>query len=129
MDVRWQQRFENYSKSLRNLERALALESPDIVQRAGLIQFFETVFELSWKVMKDYLEDGGYQDIRSPREAIKKFFEIGMIEEGSAWLKGLEDRNLTAHTYNEATAEKVVHLIRGTYYPLFRHLEERLKSV
>lgn len=58
MDVRWRQRFENYSKSLRNLESALAIESPDIVQRAGMILFFETVFELSWKVMKDYLEEG-----------------------------------------------------------------------
>lgn len=52
-----------------------------------------------------------------------------MVEEGNTWLKGLEDRNLTAHTYNESTAEKVALLIRETYYPLFQALEKRLESL
>lgn len=72
--------------------------------------------------MKDYLEDQGFLDIRSPRDAVKKSFEIGIISDGSQWLQGLEDRNLTAHTYNEATAQQVDTMIRETYYVLFKNL-------
>lgn len=58
-DIRWQQRFQNFEKALRGLEEALAIEQPDVVQRAGLIQFFEITFELAWKLLKDYLEAEG----------------------------------------------------------------------
>lgn len=123
-DIRWRQRYQNFAKSLELLGSALQLPQPDVVQRAGIIQFFETTFELSWKLMKDYLEDQGYIDIRSPRDAVKRFFETGLIPEAADWLKGLEDRNLTSHTYNEATAREVENLIRQTYYPLFQQLNQ-----
>lgn len=51
--------------------------------------------------MKDYLEDQGFIDIKSPREAIKKAFEASLITDGHNWLKALEDRNLTSHIYDE----------------------------
>ncbi|MBF9018007.1 MULTISPECIES: nucleotidyltransferase substrate binding protein [unclassified Oceanispirochaeta] len=122
-DIRWQQRLENFSKSLRLLEKGINQSQLDELQRAGLVQFFEMAFELSWKMMKDYLQSQGFQDIRSPRDAIKKTFEIGLLSDGKIWLKGLEDRNLTAHTYNEKTAEEVDLLIRDVYYPRFIELE------
>ena len=128
-DVRWKQRFQNFEKSLILLEGALALESPDIYQRAGLIQFFETTFELSWKLMKDYLEAEGFAEVSSPRSAIKKAFETGVIEEGHVWMELLLDRNLTAHTYNEDTVDKVERLIEQKYYPVIRKLYEALKRV
>lgn len=128
-DIRWKQRFQNFEKSLMLLEGALALESPDIYQKAGLIQFFETTFELSWKLMKDYLEAEGFAEVSSPRAAIKKAFETGLIEEGHVWMELLLDRNLTAHTYNEDTADKVERLIEQKYYPVIRKLYEALKQV
>ena len=126
-DVRWKQRFQNFEKSLMLLEGALRLESPDIYQKAGLIQFFETTFELSWKLMKDYLESEGFAEVSSPRAAIKKAFETGLIEEGHVWMELLLGRNLTAHTYNEDTADKVERLIRQKYCPVIRKLHEALK--
>lgn len=45
-DIRWKQRFQNFSKSLQYLEQALSIPQPDIIQKAGLIQFFEMSFEL-----------------------------------------------------------------------------------
>jgi nucleotidyltransferase substrate binding protein (TIGR01987 family) len=128
-DIRWKQRFQNFEKSLMLLEGALALESPDIYQRAGLIQFFETTFELSWKLMKDYLEAEGFSGVSSPRAAIKKAFETDLIEEGHVWMELLLDRNLTAHTYNEDTADRVEKLIKKKYYPVIRKLYEALKQV
>ncbi|MBV5327462.1 MAG: nucleotidyltransferase substrate binding protein [Chlorobium sp.] len=121
-DVRWLQRLDNLKKALDNLEVALAIQEADMVQRAGMVQFFEICFELSWNVLKDYLEAQGFVNITSPRGSIKKAFEIGLITDGSAWLKGLEDRSLTSHIYNETIARQVEELIRNRYAPLIRVL-------
>ena len=120
--VRWKQRFINFSKSMNYLEQALTIQSPDIVQKAGIIQFFEMSFELSWKVLKDYLEEQGFEDVRSPRAAIKQAFEIGIIENGHGWLELLQDRNLTAHTYDEEKANEMEQLIHKNYFPLLKKL-------
>ncbi|GAB3332438.1 nucleotidyltransferase substrate binding protein [Larkinella ripae] len=121
-DVRWKQRFQNLKKSLTHLEAALAIEEPDFLQKAGIIQLFEMSFELSWNVMKDYLEEQGFIDVKSPRSALKKGFEIGLIADGHSWMELLIDRNLTAHTYDEAKATEVEHLIHHKYFPLLKEL-------
>lgn len=127
-DIRWKQRFQNFEKSLHYLENAMNIMNPDIIQRAGLIQFFEMSFELAWNTMKDYLEGQGFLDVKSPRAAIKKAFETGLITDGHLWLKALEDQNLTSHTYDENTANQVVELIRNSYYPLLAVLDNELKG-
>ena len=78
---------------------------------------------------KDYLEAQGFGDLKSPRATLKKAFEIGIIEDGSLWLKGLEDRNLTFHIYNEQIAREVEALIRNIYAPLFHSLADRMKTL
>ncbi len=64
-DVRWKQRFQNFERALKYLEQALNISQPDIIQKAGLIHFFEMSFELAWNVIKDYLEEG-FIEIKSP---------------------------------------------------------------
>jgi nucleotidyltransferase substrate binding protein (TIGR01987 family) len=127
-DIRWKQRFQNYEKSLNYLEDALAINMPDIIQKAGIIQFFEMTFELAWNTMKDYLEEEGFLNLSSPRDAIKKAFEIELITDGHAWLKALEDRNLTSHTYDEETATEVENLIRNNYYHLLKKFSVAMKQ-
>lgn len=127
-NIRWKQRFENFTKSFDYLKKALQIDDPDFTQRAGIIQFFEMSFELAWKTMKDYLEDQGFIEVKSPREAIKKSFEIGLISEGELWLKALADRNLTTHTYDEETALELDNLIRNAYVLLLIELEETFKT-
>jgi nucleotidyltransferase substrate binding protein (TIGR01987 family) len=85
-------------------------------------------FELAWNTLKDYLEEEGFIEIKSPRAAIKKAFESGLITDGHTWLKALEDRNLTSHTYDENTANQVVDLIKKSYYPLLTSLYNELKG-
>ena len=120
-DVRWKQRFQNFDRACALLERTAA--NPDLseAERGGLIQFFEMAFELSWKLLKDYLTTEGYE-ITSPREAIKQAFQSQLIREGEVWLIALEDRNLTTHTYDEATALRVEKKIREDYFPLLQSL-------
>ena len=121
-DIRWKQRFQNFEKSLHYLEDALNIKQPDMIQRAGIIQFFEMSFELAWNMLKDYLEEQGFIDVLTPRSALKKSLEIRLIQNGSEWMKLLEDRNLTSHTYDEATALEVETLIRQNYYPMLKKL-------
>ncbi|MDD3324328.1 MAG: nucleotidyltransferase substrate binding protein [Sulfurospirillaceae bacterium] len=52
-DIRYKQRFENFEKSFLLFKNALDIETPSIVEKAGVIQFFETTFELAWKLMKE----------------------------------------------------------------------------
>jgi nucleotidyltransferase substrate binding protein (TIGR01987 family) len=121
-DVRWKQRFRNFQKSLLYLQEALQIENPDVIQRAGIIQFFEMTFELARNTLKDYLQAQGFNEIKSPRSAIKKGFEIDLITDGEGWLKLLEDRNLTAHAYDEVMAKEIEKLIRKKYFPLIKEL-------
>ncbi|MCD4831559.1 MAG: nucleotidyltransferase substrate binding protein [Anaerohalosphaeraceae bacterium] len=120
-DIRWKQRFENFQRAYKLLEQALNIKVPSQVERAGMIQFFEMTFELSWKMMKDYLESEGFV-VNSPKEAIKQAFRADVIKDGQGWIDILAGRNLTVHTYGEKTAVSVESSIRETYYPLLKDL-------
>ena len=123
-DIRWKQRFQNFSKALDYLDTALKIENPDIIQKAGTIQFFEMSFELSWNLVKDYLEEQGFVDVKSPRTALKKAFEIGIIENGHDWMDLIIDRNLIAHTYDEQKATEMKLLILNKYFPILKALHQ-----
>ncbi len=127
-DIRWIQRFRNFTKSMRYLEQALQIDHPDIVQKAGIIQFFEMSFELAWNMMKDYLEEQGFVDVKSPRSALKKAFELNILENGHDWMDLLQDRNLTVHTYDEQKATDLEQLIQNKYFPLLKALQSSFKQ-
>jgi len=58
------------------------------LEKQGLIQAFEYVFELAWNLIRDYLLYQGHTDIKGSRDAIKTAFKYGLIEEGEyplAW--------------------------------------------
>lgn len=120
-DIRYIQRFENYQKSFLLLKEALSINNPSIVEKGGVIQFFEVSFELSWKLMKDYLEYQGYE-VSSPRESIKRSFGINLIENGTLWLDALMDRNLTTHIYDEEIAQRIYNKIKNEYFVLLESL-------
>jgi len=124
-DIRWRQRFVNFEKSYRLLNQYIHQPIETELEKAGIIQFFEVAFELSWKLMKDYLE-AQELSVRSPRETIKQAYQIGLIDDGHIWINALADRNLTVHTYDEKMAEKMVKDIVQVYYPELKKLYDKL---
>ncbi|KIO61939.1 hypothetical protein B4065_3438 [Caldibacillus thermoamylovorans] len=124
-DIRPQQRFDNFKKSYQLLEKYSSLELTSEIEKAGLIQFFETTFDLALKVLKDYLEAQGYI-VKSPRESIKQAYQMEVIDDGHVWIEALSSRNLTTHTYDEQFTEKFVQDIQQVYFPLFKSLYEKL---
>src|SRR3989338_547549 len=126
-DIRWKQRFSNYDKAFNELSAAVARGSYDKLSQAGLIQMFELVFDLAWKTLKDKLEYEGLK-ASSPRETIKIAFQNGAIQNGELWIEALDNRNLLAHTYDEAKSNEARDLIRGKYFTLLRDLHQYLKK-
>ena len=126
-DTRWLQRYPNFEKTFLLLGEALRVENPSVLERAGLIQFFEMTFELSWKLLKDYERLEGI-DAKSPREVIKQAQMLGLISEGHAWIDALGDRNLMTHTYKEEIAQKVEQSIRDRYYSPIETLYKTFKE-
>jgi len=122
-DIRWRQRFQNFQSAFRLLEEAISIDGPSEVERAGLIQFFEMTFELSWKLLKDYMEEKGFT-VKTPRQVIKQAFQSEFITDGHVWIDALADRNLTVHIYQEETARKVEQKIRQKYFPILRDLNK-----
>ena len=126
-EIRWKYRFDNFSKSFKVLKRSLEIEKPSEVERGGVIQFYEMSFELAWKMIKDYLQEEGF-DVKSPRTAIKQGIQIELLDDPHKWMDALEDRNLTAHTYDEETAKRVYDSIKNNYYPILKQLYDRLEA-
>lgn len=126
-EIRWRQRFENFDRSYQLLARTVGIANPSEAERGGLIQFFETAFELAWKTLKDYLESEGF-DTKTPRDTLKQAFQIGLLADGGIWIKMLDDRNLMAHTYDDEESRKVERLIRQDYFPQLQSLYSTPKS-
>jgi nucleotidyltransferase substrate binding protein (TIGR01987 family) len=67
-------------------------------------------------------------DVKSPRTALKKAFEIGIIEKGHDWMDLLLDRNLTAHMYDEQKATEMELLILNKYLPILKSLHQHFNE-
>ncbi|MBD3750002.1 MAG: nucleotidyltransferase substrate binding protein [Sphingobacteriales bacterium] len=128
-DIRWQQRFKNYQKALRQLEKFLKVAQLNEMEEQGLIQAFEYTYELAWNVIKDYLAFQGITDVIGSRDAFRIAFNRGLIVEGEVWMSMIESRIKSAHTYNEEIVKEILKEIREKYFAQFILLETKLKSL
>lgn len=118
-DIRWKQRFENFSRAFMLLREAVEMdfEKMDNMQKESFVQRFEFTFELAWKTLKDVMEyDGIIFETVSPKHVIRDAFQYKYINNIEIWLKMVDDRNLMSHTYNYATFETVLLEIKKSYY-------------
>jgi nucleotidyltransferase substrate binding protein (TIGR01987 family) len=129
-DIRWKQRFENFSKACVLLSEIneYNIESTPAIIREGFIQRFEITFELAWKTVKDYLEYLGHDVQPSPRPVIKEAFSAGIIESGQVFINMLEARNAMSHQYRESKFRKIFLDIKSEFYPAFEELRIYLNN-
>jgi nucleotidyltransferase substrate binding protein (TIGR01987 family) len=69
--------------------------------------------------LKDFLEARGTVKIYGSRDTTREAFAADLIVNGEAWMKMLEHRNETSHTYNEAIANAIVEAILTRYVAEF----------
>lgn len=132
IDIRWQQRFSNYTKALEQLTDAVNLSRTrelSKLEKQGLIQAFEYTHELAWKVLKDFLENRGKSDLYGSKDVTREAFRLGIIDNGEAWMSMISSRNLTSHTYNEKTTEEIVTFVLNSYIDQFLKLMDKLNSI
>lgn len=121
-DIRWKQRFHNYSNALQTLTEAVELGQVrpfSKLEKQGLIHVFEFTHELGWNVLKDYLESKGFTGLIGSRDATRTAFKNALIADGEAWMDMIKARNLTSHTYNLDVAESITQDILQRFYPAF----------
>lgn len=128
-------KIEQLEKAFENLKiiiDAYEKEEDRIIKdglRDSIIQRFEFATELSWKLMKKYLDENLVLEVYSPRSVIKESYKQDLIENGELWLDILEDRNLTSHTYDENTANRIKDNIVNKYVLEFEKFIKRIKEV
>lgn len=126
-DIRWKQRFQNFDRAFVLLREALegTPEALSPLEKEGVIQRFEYTFELAWKTLKDYLEEGGLViSPVTPRQVIKDAFAAKVISDGDVWIKMLDNRNLLSHTYDFSVFEQAVKAIAEHYLPAMGKLHK-----
>lgn len=129
-DIRWKQRFDNLQRAYQRLRWALEIHQQDPdndLIRMAVIKAYEFTFELSWKTLKDFLAYNGI-DAKLPREVLKQAFATGLVIDGQLWIDMLEERNLMAHTYDDATARKAVDQIQERYLGGLQQLHDMLTT-
>ncbi len=130
-DIRWQQRFDNFKNALKQLsfavEESQKRELNDL-EKQGLIQAFEFTHELSWNLLKDYIENKGATDLIGSKDTTRQAFKVGLIIDGESWMSMIKSRNLSSHTYNQEIAIRVINDIIHKYFLCFKDLEKKMSS-
>jgi nucleotidyltransferase substrate binding protein (TIGR01987 family) len=120
--------YADYRNALKQLEEALTENiSTNKLAIDGTIQRFEFTFELSWKLLKKVLEYNGTQ-VDSPRPVIKESYQKKYIKDGEGWITMLEDRNQTAHTYDQKKSLDIYNNIKNQYISLLQNLIEDITT-
>lgn len=127
-DILWKHRLQNYEKAFLQLKKFRELPKLNEFEEQGLIQCFEYNYELAWNLMKDYLTYEGIVGIGGSRDAIRQAFNKNLISDGEIWMKMVDDRILSVHSYNQETAEKIAERVFNIYFELFENFLTKMKS-
>jgi len=126
-DIRWKQRFQNFDRAFVLLRDALENGPAALnqLEKEGVIQRFEYCFELAWKTIRDYLEEGGFVfGVVTPRQVLKDAYAARILEDGQVWIDMLDHRNLLSHTYSPVVFEQAVEAIHTCYLVGIGHLHD-----
>lgn len=129
IDIRWKQRFENFTKVLKQLHLFVDKVHLNPLEEQGMIKSFEYTYELAWKTMKDFYESQGESDIQDSRDAIRLAYTRGLIEDGQSWMNMIKSRIQTAHTYDEEVAHEVAGVVSALYINLFDKLKIKMDTL
>ena len=95
--------LSNLKKRLREV---LDLDETDVV-RDSAIKRFEFTLDISWKMLKTFLEEEKGMICVSPKECFREAYRQSIIDYDEDWIEFVDLRNKTVHTYNEDTAEEI----------------------
>lgn len=118
--------FDDFEKALTNLQIGVE-QANDALYIDGAIKRFELCYELSWKLIKEYLSDIGII-CNNPRDCFKSAFANDLIDSEESWLKMIEDRNYLVHTYTFEKSREIFEHIKGFYAGSLTYLCTTIKQ-
>lgn len=124
--------LKNFHDSINVLNESKSSKASSIqimIIRDSVIKRFELSYDLLWKCVKDYLEHKIGILVASPK---KVFLEaraqnLLAVEELQEILAVVDDRNLTAHTYDDDFADEIAQRAISHFY-LMKKISERIES-
>lgn len=118
-------RLESSLQKLETMQHSLDYDE----LRDSVIQRFEFCVDTLWKLLKYYIpkKTGLLIETGSPRKIFRTAVDGNIINEKEyqQFMKIIDDRNLTSHTYNEDLAKQIANKI-PTYFKLMSHVLDRL---
>lgn len=124
-------KYDNFCSALRNMKEMYYYEPPyNTVILTGLVGLYEITFEQSWKMMKEILENHGFEEgaTGSPKIILKTAYKAGMIKDEKLWLSALQERNNVTHSYNEKIALDIVTKAKNDFYSMFCGLKKEIEE-
>ncbi|WP_067585737.1 HI0074 family nucleotidyltransferase substrate-binding subunit [Endozoicomonas ascidiicola] len=84
--------------------------------RDSIVQRFEYTYEMSWKLMKRWLSDNVSPEDSEPNWSRRELYRLaaknGLVDEPKAWFSYHEARNVSSHTYDPISAQKVMDIVK-----------------
>ncbi|MEN0059144.1 MAG: HI0074 family nucleotidyltransferase substrate-binding subunit [Bdellovibrio sp.] len=117
-------------KAIKSLEEAISLyqnAKTDMEKKAfrdAAIQRFEFSIELSWKTSMKVL---GSTTVAA-KNAVREMARSNLIDDAEAWLRFIDGRNETSHSYDEDVAQRVYALVL-TFLPHAQKLLGKLEQL
>jgi len=90
IDVRWQQRLNNYIRALLQLTEAMEpMQQRELskLEKQGVIQCFKHCYELGWNTLEDFLVWQSIESVVGSRDTIHEAFGKGLSSDGHAWMQ------------------------------------------
>ncbi|MBU1045963.1 nucleotidyltransferase substrate binding protein [Patescibacteria group bacterium] len=119
--------FQQFQKAVARLKDVLEQEKNEYI-RDSAIQRFEFTFDLSWKLIKTFLEENRGIICASPKGCFREAYTQSVLDYDECWIEMTDTRNKTAHIYKEEFADEIYSRM-SVYLNLFNGLIERLEKL
>lgn len=117
---------KQYFSAVERFEEVLKEKKTDII-RDSAIKRFEFTFDLSWKLIKAFLEEEKGIKCVSPKECFREAFRQGLIDYNEFWTKITDLRNRAIHTYGEKFADELYKKL-PKILKLFQQLKKKIEE-
>jgi len=125
---RLNQRIENFNNAYDLLEitqNEYLHEPTKKINMLALTQAFEIVFELGWKVLKDFLATKDIE-VFTPRDTIKAAFSANILPTAQIWIDMAQARNASSHEYNQDKINVILEKIATEYFQELQRFKNNL---
>lgn len=117
--------FVDFEKAVKNLEDGVS-NAKDDLEIDGVVKRFELSFELSWKIIKEYLTNIGLI-CKNPRECFKMAYQNGLLDDEQKWFEMIGTRNELVHIYTPEQSRKAFNETKERYLGSFLYLYNAIK--